>query len=62
MENPKIRSAGIIDARFDANEHALVVVVTNIALPVFWNVFVKATAYSSGEDESSEPSSPPRWS
>jgi hypothetical protein len=62
MENPKILSAGIIDARFDANEHALVVVVTNIALPVFWNVFVRATAYSSGEDVSSCPSSPLRWS
>jgi predicted Fe-Mo cluster-binding NifX family protein len=35
MDRPKMRSAGIFDARLLANEHAEVVVVTNIAAPVF---------------------------
>ena len=35
MVRPKMRSAGIIDARLLAKEHADVVVVTNIAEPVF---------------------------
>lgn len=44
MENPKMRNAGIIDARLLAKEHAEVVVVTNMADPVFWKVRVSATA------------------
>ena len=35
IDSPKIRSAGIFEAMLLAKEHADVVVVTNIADPVF---------------------------